>query len=172
MSDAEREWPTLPYAAMLRALGQHLDAIGASNVLIVDIARGFVVRYSNEHVGQSHDMAFTYDQLSGLEKKLPEMRTRNRPTRSHQPPRAGGYQDLLRSIGLKLEDSGYSLVVLDEQAAGYTLSYMYSDSARALYPVKGFMEFSRDEVGKFQESSFQRRSSQSEKTRAWKRILG
>jgi hypothetical protein len=77
----------------------------------------------------------------------------------------------LRAIGARLEADEQVLVVLDEQPAGFIMSYMYLDPERALFPHKTMATLSQLDVDRLREEGFARRKIEGKAPR-WKRFLG
>jgi hypothetical protein len=159
----------LPYEGLLRAVGDHVDSVGGKNLLVIDIGEGFSVRFSRGSLGETEHVEFSYRALAEQE----NLQVANRQPKQVDAaaPRSTGYQDLLRAIGARLEADEQVLVVLDEQPAGFIMSYMYLDPERALFPHKTMATLSQLDVDRLREEGFARRKIEGKAPR-WKRFLG
>jgi hypothetical protein len=171
---SDREWPMKPYAALMRAVGQRLDQAGASNLYMLDVGTGLLVRYKRDSVERCISVVFDYNQLIGLDVELAEKRKPVLPPKGKNPPppeQGSGYTDILRAIGARLDETRRILVSLDEQPEMFIMSYMFEDEDRAHFPTKGYLELPRDEVQEIRESDFAHRVLP-ERAPVWKRLLG
>jgi hypothetical protein len=162
----------LPYEGLLRAIGDHVDSMGGKNLLIIDTGDGFSIRFSRGSLGETDHVEFSYRGLAEQE----TLQLANRQPKPHAAKdaplvRGTGYQDFLRAFGAQLESDEQFLVLLDEQPAGFIMSYIYMDPERALFPHKTMATLSQSDVERLREEGFSRRKAEGKGPR-WKRFLG
>lgn len=173
MQQSNSEPEVLPYGVLLRCLGEQLDAARGWNVLVLDVGKGFTVRYNRGDVQTAKYAAFSYDELLEGDRQAQSRRKEYVPGREPPPvERPNGYRDTLRAIGTQLQTNEHTLVLLDEQPDTFMISYIYRDEERARFPHKGMRDLTQEEARRLCDEAVAGRKPIDGKQSRWKRIWG
>ena len=124
------------YREMLRPIGAHLDLLQARNLTLAELDDGFMWHYLvEEHAAPPSSATLTYEELSSLgdqvrhakeawRAKAARLQGDHEPEPLAQPRYSTGYEDLLRSLGARLEAQQAEKVLIVE--CGHDLLVRYA----------------------------------------------
>ena len=113
-----------PYQRLLRSVGAYLDMQSASQIYVLEINDGFLLRFrSREDPWRLASVRLDSAELLASDAHRQERRLERQ---TPEGTRAGGYEDILRAIGYHLEQVSARQVALDEVDGGYAVTYHYN----------------------------------------------
>jgi hypothetical protein len=125
----------IPYQTYLRELGDWLDERSVSAVAILEAPTGFVVTYESGDTGQPKLMEkfFLFRDIDRTARESGRtVRMQGEAKSSALSREPGGYRNLLRAIGLELQEQAAHSIVIDEVGSQLLLTY------QVILPSKGY----------------------------------
>lgn len=113
---------SLPYAGLLRTIGQFVDDRQGDDLAIMELADRFVVRYRTPATGET----------TSVELRIADLR-REATSREHSRrlrfglSDSNGLSNRLRAIGRELERLGAYAILVESTVDQFVVSYQYSD---------------------------------------------
>jgi len=135
---------SLPYAGLLRSIGQFVDDRQGGDVAIMELADSFVVRYRTPTTGDT----------VGVELRIADLRSEATSRERSRRLRfgladGGGLSNRLRAIGSELERLEAHVILVESAADEFVVSYQYTDPRTDYALHKGLDALSDDEVREF-----------------------